>query len=157
MKKLLLLLSILIGSTAIYAQTVDDYLQLMKADLDTERKAIFIENMRFSEEESLAFWPIYDDYRAERAKLAQEKLAIYKGYLENYENLNSEEGEKLMTRYFKLNESVLKLEKKYFTKMKTALSPQRAVQFFQLENRINLLVQLEVASQLPISTPQQGE
>jgi len=153
MKKLFALLFILVGAVSLHAQSVEDYVQLIKADLDAERKAIFIENMKFNEEESKAFWPVYDEYRAEHGKLGKERLEIYKEYIDNYENLNSEKGDELMTRYFSLNEGLLNLEKKYFNSMKEALSTQRAVQFFQIEHRINALIQLEIMSALPISQP----
>lgn len=153
MKKLLFLFTLIVGAVALNAQTVEDYMQLIKADLNAERKAIFIENMQFNDDESKAFWPIYDEYRSEHGKLGSERIAIYEEYLENYENLNSEKGDELMTRYFKVNESILKLEKKYFAQIKGALSTQRAVQFFQIEHRINALIQLEIMSALPISQP----
>lgn len=129
-------------------------MQLIKADLNTERKAILVENMQFEGEESEVFWPIYDEYRMEYGKLGSEKLAIYEEYIENYDNLNSETGDELMKRYFKVNQSILTLEKKYFQELKDALNTQRAVQFFQIENRINTLIQLEIMSALPISQPE---
>ena len=153
MKKWLFLFALIFGVSALSAQSVEDYIQLIKADLNTERKAIFIENMQFSEEESKAFWPVYDEYRSEHGKLGNERIAIYQEYIDNYENLNSEKGDDLMTRYFEAQVAFLDLEKKYFTQMKEALNTQRAVQFFQIEQRINALIQLEIMSALPISQP----
>ena len=141
------------GAGALNAQSVEDYVQLIKADLDAERKAIFIENMQFNEDESKAFWPIYDEYRLEHGKLGKERLSIYEEYIENYENLNSEKGDELMDRYYTVQESLLKLEKNYFAQIKEAMNTQRAVQFFQIEHRINILIQLEIMSALPISQP----
>lgn len=153
MKKVVALLSLVFVSTLSFSQTVEDYVQLIKSDLNTEKRAIFIENMQFNEEESKMFWPIYDEYRLERDKMGSRKMTMYQDYMDNYENLNTEKGDELMEEYFSLQNSILDLEKKYFKKIKESLSTQRAVQFFQIEHRINMLIQLEVMSALPISEP----
>jgi hypothetical protein len=70
-----------------------------------------------------------------------------------YENLDEEKGESLMADYFKIEASITKLEKSTYVKMKQALSVKRAVQFLQIENRINMLIQIEVMSALPIVQP----
>ncbi len=153
MKKLLLLSLLALSTIFAKAQSTEDYFQLLAADLNTNKKAIFVENMQFSEEESKIFWPIYDNYRAERDGLSKEKLAIYEAYIDMYENLDEEKGESLMTDYFKIEASIAKLEKSNYLKMKQALSVKRAVQFLQIENRINMLIQIEVLSALPIVQP----
>ena len=78
---------------------------------------------------------------------------MYEDYINNYENLNSEKGAEIIDQYFKLNQAILDLEKNYAGKFTAELNAQRAVQFFQIENRINVLIQLEIMAALPISVP----
>jgi len=44
----------------------------------------------------------------------------------------------------------VKLKRHYFQKFSKALSPQTAVRFFQMENQIQALVDLQIASELPL-------
>jgi hypothetical protein len=43
-----------------------------------------------------------------------------------------------------------KLKKKYFKKFEKALSAVVAAKFVQVENQINLLIDLQIASELPL-------
>ena len=153
MKKLATLFLTLFISITAFSQSVEDYFQLISADLNTNKKAIFIENMQFNEEESKVFWPIYDNYRSKRDKLSKQKMDIYESYIQMFDNLDDAKGEELMSKYFKIEASITKLEKSTYEKMKSALNVRRAVQFLQIENRINMLIQIEVLSALPIVSP----
>ena len=79
MKKLLSLLAVVLFASTAFSQTLEDYMQLVKADLDAQRKAIIIENMKFSDSESKAFWPVYNEYRAERSELGKNEISHVRG------------------------------------------------------------------------------
>ena len=60
MKKLVIMLAMMLGASALYAQSESDIWELAKSDLKTEYKTIIIETMLFSEEEAAAFWPVFN-------------------------------------------------------------------------------------------------
>ena len=51
---------------------------------------------------------------------------------------------------FELEKRRTKLKKKYFKKFEKAVSAVVAAKFIQIENQINLLVDLQIASELPL-------
>ena len=51
---------------------------------------------------------------------------------------------------FALEKRRTKLKKKYFKKFEKALSAITAAKFIQVENQINLLIDLQIASDLPL-------
>ena len=57
----ILIVLLIVACTVVYAQQ-DAYVELLRADLKAEKVAVITEAMNFSEEESLAFWPIYREY-----------------------------------------------------------------------------------------------
>ncbi|MCK5462212.1 MAG: hypothetical protein KAI95_04320, partial [Bacteroidales bacterium] len=63
MKKLLSILSVVLISTAIYAQSDNDYLELARDVLKTEKKAVIAELMQLTEAESTPFWELYNEYQ----------------------------------------------------------------------------------------------
>ena len=63
MKKLLSILSVVLISTAIYAQSENDYLELARDVLKTEKKAAIAEVMQLTEVESTPFWTLYNEYQ----------------------------------------------------------------------------------------------
>ena len=147
MKKLVFLL-LLFSSLSLFAQ--DDFIELLRQDLKTQKVAIITEAMDFTEVESNTFWPVYRKYDFELTKLGDENLAIIKDYAANYENMTNEKAKELMDRSIKYREDVLKLRKKYFKEFQKVLPAIKAARFMQVENQIGLLVDLQIASELPL-------
>ena len=147
MKKVIILL-ILVLTMSLFAQ--DDFIELLRQDLKTQKVAIITEAMEFTEDESNAFWPVYRKYDFELTKLGDENLAIIKDYAANYENMTNEKAKELMDRSIKYRENVLKLRKKYFKEFQKVLPAIKAARFIQVENQIGLLVDLQIASELPL-------
>jgi hypothetical protein len=154
MKKLLILL-LLFSSMSLYAQ--DDFIELLRQDLKTQKVAIITEAMEFSEAESNVFWPVYRKFDFDLSKLGDDRISIIKDYAENFENMTNEKAKELMDRSLKNQESVLKLRKKYFKDFQKILPAIKAARFMQVENQIGLLVDLQIASELPlVSAPDEN-
>jgi len=146
-KFVLVYLVVLMVSIA-YGQ--EAYLELLRSDIQTEKKAIITATLNFSDEEASKFWPIYREYELESAKIGDSEIALIKDYANHYENMTEEKARELGKQSLKLQEQTLKLRKKYFGKMEKALSPTQAVRFIQLERRIDMLIDLQISSEIPI-------
>jgi hypothetical protein len=147
MKKLLILF-VLVFSFSLQAQ--DDFIELLRQDLKTQKVAIITETMNFTEEESNVFWPVYRKYDFEASKLADERLAIIKDYAEHYEMMTDEKAKELMDRSIKLEEKRLKLRKKFYKEFQKVLPAIKATRFIQVDNQMSLLLNLQIASELPL-------
>jgi hypothetical protein len=147
MKKLVILF-LLVSSMSLFAQ--DDFFELLRQDLKTQKVAIITETMEFTEEESNLFWPVYREYDFEASKLADERLAILKDYAEYYEMMTNEKAIELMDRSIKLEEKLLKLRKKFYKEFQKVLPAIKATRFIQVDNQISLLLNLQIASELPL-------
>ena len=133
---------------SLFAQ--NDYIELIRSDIQTEKKAIITENMMFSEEESAVFWPIYNDYQHDFGKIQDELMALIKDYASNYENMTDEIAKDLWNRNLAIDGKKLSLDKKYFKTMDKVLSTKTVVKFFQIENRLEKLLDLQLSSELPL-------
>jgi hypothetical protein len=69
MKKLNLLLIALVLGITVNAQDFNDYLEVSREVLKTEKKALIADLMQFSSEESQAFWPVYNEYEDAKYKV----------------------------------------------------------------------------------------
>ena len=126
------------------------YVELLRADLRTQKVAIITELMEFTEAEDQAFWPIYRAYETELAAINDERIKGIDEYARNYGKVNDALADKLATKALELEGRRTALKQKYFTRLKTALSPTTAARFLQVENQILLLVDLQIAAALPI-------
>jgi hypothetical protein len=106
--------------------------------------------MQFTNEEANAFWPVYREYEFEFAKIGDARIALIKDYARTYETMTDEKAKELIQEALKLEGRRTKLKRKYFRKFDRVLPSKTVAKFFQLENQINLLIDLQIASELPL-------
>ena len=150
MKKLLSILSVVLISTAIYAQSDNDYLELARDVLKTEKKAAIAEVMQLTEVESTPFWTLYNEYQGKLYLVQNKRIALIKDFANNYENLSDEKADQLWINAMAINQEVLKLEKQYYKKFKKILSAGKAARFFQAENKIETMIDAQLALEIPL-------
>jgi hypothetical protein len=151
LKRIILSLSFLsiVGATApSFAQA--DLIELMRSDLRTQKKAILTQAMQLTEAQSEAFWPVYNEYESELMKLNDTRLTLIKDYASNYSTMTDAVAKDLVSRSFKWQEGNTKLLKKYYGKMAKALSPIVAARWVQAEHAINSMIDVQVASEIPL-------
>ena len=133
------------------ATDISSTIELLRSDLKTGRKALLTEAMQFTEKEADAFWPIYNEYELERSKMGDRYLQSLKEYAANYDTMTNEMAEKLMKKVFVWQKDNVSLVEKYYKKVAKAITAKRAARFVQMENRINQLVLLQLASEIPLA------
>jgi hypothetical protein len=87
-----------------------------------------------------------DDFQV----LFDERLTLIKDYAEHYEMIDDAKADELISTAFKNRENRTKLHKSYYKKFKKALGAKRAAKFTQLDNQIDLLIDLQIAANLPL-------
>ena len=147
-KTLIMVIGLLLLNTALHAQ--EAYMEVIRSTIKAEKVAAITEEMAFSDAEAAVFWPIYREYEVKLAKINDERLALIRDYALNYEILTEDLAKEMVKSSFSLEEQRLKLRKEYYAKFEKALSPIRAAKFNQLERRINLMIDLQIAAALPI-------
>jgi len=128
----------------------DEYIQLMRKDLRSDKKTLVAANMSLTEGEATKFWPVYDQYAVELAKINDNKLAAIKEYATKYDKLSSEDAQALVKRWNEADDAVIQLRSKYLPKFQDALRNKKTARFFQLDRRIGLVVDLQLASEIPL-------
>lgn len=131
-------------------QNLDTYADLLRQDVQKQKVAIVSQLMQLSPEQAAAFWPVYNDYAKELRILADLRLRGIKEYAANYGSLSEEKATELANMRFEYEGKLLALKKKYFEKLSKTLTPKLAARFFQIENQLLDILDLQVASSLPI-------
>ena len=150
MKKLLLI-SFLLALTNVFAQDADSYIEVLKSKIKTDKKAIITETMGFTEKESQAFWPIYNEFEYELEKLSGKRIANIKDFAANFDSLTNKKADELIKTSFSFQKDRISLNEKYYKKFAEALTPIVAAKYMQLENQIQLILDLSIAANLPLA------
>ena len=135
------------------ALNLSAYAELLRSDVRAQKVAIITEVMGFTDKEDEAFWPIYREYDLEMAKLGDERVALIAEYAKNYEKVNDELADRLASKALELEARRQELKGQVYQKVKKALSPLTAARFLQVEHQLLLLIDLQIASSLPIAPP----
>jgi uncharacterized membrane protein len=139
--------------TACFAQSeaeFDSYMEILRSDIKTQRVALITQAMEFSDEEAKAFWPLYREYELELYKNGDKLIALIKDYAANFDTMTDEKALEIMNASFKIKEEQIKLNKKYFKQFDKVLPTKTVARFFQLNNQISDLLELQVLSELPL-------
>ena len=132
-------------------QTVSDQdVNLLRQDLRSKKKQLIAANLTLTDAESTKFWPVYDQFSAEMTKLGDEKLALIKEYAQNFGSLTDAQALSLINRSLALDEAVSQLRIKYVPIVNKVLPGTKTATFFQIERRVGTLIDLQVASQIPL-------
>jgi hypothetical protein len=132
-------------------QTVSEQdVKLLRQDVRSQKKQLIAANLTLTDAESTKFWPVYDQFSAEMTTLGDQKLALIKEYAQNFGSLTDAQAQSLLNRSLALDEAATQLRIKYVPIINKVLPGTKTATFFQMERRISTLIDLQVASQIPL-------
>jgi hypothetical protein len=130
----------------------DDFVELLRKDIRSQKKQIIAENMELSDAEAEKFWPVYDQYATELSKIYDEKIALLKGYTDNYSSMTGEQAENYIRKRAEVEQSIMQLRLNYMPAFRKVLSGREAALFYQLDWRLGLAIDVQLI-QVPLIEP----
>ena len=128
----------------------DTDVQLLRQDVQSMKNRIITDTMNFNEKEAAAFWPVYKEYAAEQHSIADKRLALITDYAQNLNKMDDTKARALTDRMFAIEDETQALRKEYFPRFEQALGAKRAAKFYQVDNRLTLMVNVQIASEIPL-------
>ncbi len=150
MKKLIFGTVFLFLASMAFTQSSDDYIEILRSVLKTEKKAAIAEVMELTDEESEAFWPLYNEFNDKMYQVQTKRVKIIQDFAGNYLSMTDEKADELWTSAMNFKQESLNLTKSYYKKFKKILPAAKAAKYFQAENKIAALVDYELAEYIPM-------
>jgi hypothetical protein len=125
-------------------------LELQRVDLRQQKRTLIEQAVPMTEEQKKSFWPAYDKYEKQLIQLNDARLAMIKDYAVNYEKMTDEKAAELIMKAMDFQEKRLAARRSYFNDAKTFLPPKMVARLMQLENQTDLLIDLQIASEVPL-------
>jgi len=141
------------GKNVTSEQVNDANVQLMRQDIRAERKKVVAANMPLTETEATKFWPLYDRYIGETIKVNDLRYALIKEYAQNYSTMTDAQADSFIKRWVALDRDNTQLRLKYIPEFENVISHKKTALFFQIDRRISMLIELQLASQVPLLKP----
>lgn len=128
MKKYYLILLFVFCISSLYAQR-------NRKVIEAQKVAFLTRNLELSPEEARLFWPIYDEFTAERDKIIRQRNAITHDIGNNFRNMTEKKLEEAGDELVRLNLTEAELKVEYHEKFKEVLTPSKVVRLYYTENR----------------------
>jgi hypothetical protein len=125
--------------------------EITRADIQSDRQALVASNLPLTDEQAKAFWPLYRQYRAEMQTVGDRLVNLIENYGQNYESLTDEQAAQMMKEYLKMQKDSTAIKEKYVPRFSKILPAKTVMRFYQIENKMDTIVMLAVAAQIPLA------
>ncbi len=156
MKRLLITLAGLaaFGATVpSIAQTTNakDDVELPISQIQTDKRAIVLRTLDLNDTQVAAFTPIYDAYQAEMKALLERGGAVLDKFAANFGSMTDDAAKEILKEALKIRDDRNATMRKYAKKLERELPAVKVLQWVQIENKLNTLLDVQAASVIPIA------
>lgn len=127
-----------------------EYITLLRKNVRSQKAKLMGAVMQLDADDSAKFWPIYKDYDGELSKLNDMRVANIHEYAQDYTQMTDEKADELVRNAFDFQKQRDDLLARYYDKVKESLGAVTAARFVQVEHQLLLIIDLQVASELPV-------
>lgn len=131
---------------------VYNYIDAVRNDLVDGKIGLILGVMELSDEEAEVFWHLYFDYEYELFDIGDRRVELIERFITAHRAnvLDDLEAKKMAAEWFKQETDRIGLLKKYYELIANKVSVLHAIQFLQIEHRVNTVIDLMIASELPL-------
>jgi hypothetical protein len=122
----------------------------LRQEAGQDRRYIVRANMLLTETESARFWPLYDEYRAERRKIGDRKVRLITDFLAEQNSMSEEQARALASEDFAIGKDTSELKAKWYDKMTKVLSERTVARFFHIDEKLDAATEIAVAANIPL-------
>ena len=131
---------------------MNDTIEMVRSVAALERKVVIAQALQLTGEESTMFWPIYDKYSADKKRVNDRLVKVITDYAANFENLSDELATSLVDDHMDVQSDLLKVRSRYLRKFDKVLAPKTLARFYQIENKLDAVANVQLAQGIPLVT-----
>jgi hypothetical protein len=125
-------------------------MQILLDTLQANKQALVDVNLDLTDEEAVAFWPVYERYQGELEALQARLLEVIEAYGASFGKTTDEQANVLIDDYLTVELDRAALRRKYLEPMTEALPGRKVMRFYQIENKIDAVVRYDLAASIPV-------
>jgi hypothetical protein len=129
-----------------------DNMQILREKVKADKKLLVATNMQLTESEAKGFWPVYEEYQKDLAKINQRIAKMIENYAADYRTntLTDEKAKKLIDELVAIEQAEAGLKASYVPKLSKVLPQKKVARYLQIENKIRAVVKYELAEGVPL-------
>lgn len=127
-----------------------DDMELIREKVRADKKLLVSMNMEMTEAEAQKFWPVYDRYQVALDRIIDRDLEIIQTFAKNYEMMSDGVAKQLLDDFLTLEDDLLALKRAYLPKFREVLTERKVARYYQIENKIEAIYNLDLAANIPL-------
>lgn len=136
-------------------QELDKDVQLLRQDIRAKKKKLIAANLQLTADQATRFWPVYDQYTADLVQINNAKYDLIKEYAQNWGTMTDDQALSMLKRSLEVDAQVNQLRQKYVPIFNKVVPGKTTATFFQVDRRIQSMIDLQLGSQLPLVQDQE--
>jgi hypothetical protein len=125
--------------------------QIILSQIMTDKRAVYARAMQLTDDESRAFWPVYDEYEAKVKKIDDRFIGLINDFASKYLTMTDADARQMLAAKMKLDRERMHLQQVYTNKIAKTLPAIKALRYAQLESRIDNELQRKVMQLIPLA------
>jgi hypothetical protein len=131
-------------------KNIQEYIELMRSDVRQRKAETLATLMQLNVADAARFWPIYAEYDAELTRLNDLRVANIQEYARAYDQMTDAKADELIQNALAYRKQRAELVAKYYGRVRQAVGATTAARFFQIEDQLLSIIDLQIDSSLPI-------
>ena len=129
---------------------IEEYIELLREDVWAQKAQLVGAVLQLDADEAAKFWPIFNEYNAELAKLHESMRANIETYTREYSQLTDDKADQVIKAALDHRKQQNELLARYYERVKQMLGAVTAARFLEIEQQLLLIIELQLLSSLPI-------
>jgi hypothetical protein len=125
-------------------------IKLLRAEVGQNRRDVVAASMLLTKSEGDIFWPLYDQYRAEQHELGDRRVRLITDFIANRDTMSEEQAATLTRDALAIEKKKTSIKEDYVSKMSKVLTARTVARFFQIDNKLDTVVDVQLAARIPL-------
>ena len=131
------------------AQKADSALKALRVEMQTKRADLLAKNLTLTSDQAAKFWPVFNAYQKEQNAIIDEQLTSIQKYVDNADAMDDAGALAFMKAHLDRDAKMTALRLKWLAEFQKAVPTKLAVRAMQIDRRISMAIQAEIASYIP--------
>lgn len=134
------------------AETHKDEIELSRAAIKAQKMEIIAKNLSLTSGEKDKFWALYGEYQDKMDSVSDMRVKLITDYADSLKSggPSDEKAWTMLDDYLSYETERLTTKKSFVEKFRQVLPSRKATRFFQLENKLEAIINFELARQIPL-------
>lgn len=124
--------------------------EALRKDIQGGLKTTIAQNLKLTAEEATRFWPVYDQYADELARVKEDEKTLFQEYSVKFGSYDDDAAVGFTSRLLAVDLKLAELRVRSLPKFQKALPGLKVATFFQVERSLTAVIDLQLTAQLPL-------